>query len=178
MTNFNSERLFFRPINLEDVTETYVGWLNDPEVNRYLEIRFERHTFDSCRLFVEETNKDPNSHLFGIFEKKTGRHIGNIKLGFINNRYSTGQLSLFIGEKKLWGKGLATESILAVTRWAFGELELARVEAGCSDENTASLRAFLNSGYTLEGYFRKNTVLDGRRTGGFWFGILSEEIDL
>lgn len=175
LKQFTSERLFFRPLGLDDVTEKYVNWLNDPEVNRYLEIRFARHTLESCSTFVEETNADPKSHFFGIFEKSTNLHIGNIKVGFINSHYSSGQLSLFLGDKAYWGKGFATEAILAVTNWAFKELALARIEAGCCDENTASLRAFLKAGYTVEGYFRKNTVVDGRRIGGFWLGILSDE---
>lgn len=176
MKQFTSARLFFRPLDAADVTETYVNWLNDPEVNRYLEIRFARHTLESCSAFVEQTNTDPQSHLWGIFDKSNNQHIGNIKLGFINTRYSSGQLSLFIGEKSYWGKGLATEAIFAVTRWAFQELELVRIEAGCCDENTPSLRAFLKAGYTVEGYFRKNTVVEGRRLGGFWLGILSDEL--
>lgn len=175
MKHFTSKRLLFSPLGQGDVTERYVNWLNDPEVNRYLEIRFSQHTLESCSAFVNETNNDPNSHLFGIFDRSDGLHIGNIKIGFINNHYSSGQLSLFIGEKTHWGKGVATEAIMAITNWAFDELALVRVEAGCCDENTASLRAFLKAGYTVEGYFRKNTVVDGRRIGGFWLGILSDE---
>jgi len=175
LKQFTSERLLFRPLGQDDVTERYVYWLNDPEVNRYLEIRFSNHTLESCGAFVRETNADPNSHLWGMFDRSTGLHIGNIKIGFINSIYSSGQLSLFIGEKAYWGKGLATEAISAVTKWAFDELDLVRVEAGCCDENTASLRAFLKVGYTVEGYFRKNTVLDGRRIGGFWLGMLRDE---
>lgn len=175
MKQFTSERLLFRPLEQNDVTERYADWLNDPEVNRYLEIRFSQHTVESCSEFVKETNADQQSHLFGIFDKSSGLHIGNIKIGFINSHYSSGQLSLFIGEKAYWGKGIATEAISAITNWAFEVLALERVEAGCCDENTGSLRAFLKAGYTVEGYFRKNTVINGRRIGGFWMGILRDE---
>jgi [ribosomal protein S5]-alanine N-acetyltransferase len=178
LKEFFSERLLFRPLTQLDVTEKYVGWLNDTQVNRYLEIRFTQHTLESCSSFIAETNADSTSYLFGIFDKLSNLHIGNIKIGFIKQRYSTGQLSLFIGEKSYWGKGLATEAILTITGWAFNELSLARLEAGCHDENLASLRAFLKAGYTVEGYFRKNTVIENRRVGGFWLGILSNEFKL
>ncbi|MDP1997520.1 MAG: GNAT family N-acetyltransferase [Gallionella sp.] len=177
MTAITSERLLFRPLSQHDVTERYVSWLNDPEVNRYLEIRFSHHTLESCSAFVAATNADPTSHLFGIFDRSCGLHIGNIKIGFIKQVYSSGQLSLFLGEKSYWGKGFATEAISAITGWAFNELALIRVEAGCCDENLGSLRAFLKVGYTVEGYFRKNTVLDNRRIGGFWLGILNDEFN-
>jgi ribosomal-protein-alanine N-acetyltransferase len=121
-------------------------------------------------------NSDRTSHLFGIFEKDGNGHVGNIKLGFIKERHASGQLSLVIGEKSCWGKGYATEAIRAVTVWAFDELGLERVEAGCYDQNTGSLRAFLKVGYSVEGYHRRSVVLDGARTGSFWLGILKGEV--
>lgn len=171
-----SNRLLFRPLIQNDVNEKYVGWLNDPEVNRFLETRFSNQTLETCSAFVAATNADPQSHLCGIFVRNKGCHIGNIKIGFIKSVYSSGQLSLFIGEKSYWRKGLATEAISTITEWAFDTLGLERVEAGCYDENLGSLRAFLKVGYTIEGYFRKNVLVDGRRIGTFWLGILKNEV--
>jgi len=170
-----SSRLFFRTLQEHDVSADYVSWLNDPEVNRFLETRFLHQTMDSCRRFVADMNRDPNSYLFGIFENASGKHIGNIKLGFIKPQHASGQLSLLIGDKSCWGKGYATESIQALTLYGFKELGLQRIEAGCYDENLGSLRAFLRVGYTIEGYFRKSVECDGRRIGCFWMGILTGE---
>jgi ribosomal-protein-alanine N-acetyltransferase len=177
MTQLISERLLFRPLTELDVTDRYVGWLNDPEINRYLEIRFSNHTLDTCRAFVAEMNADINSHLLGIFDRENGLHVGNIKVGFIKHHYQSGELSLLLGEKTCWGKGFATEAISSITSWAFNELSLVRLEAGCCDENLGSLRAFLKAGYTVEGYFRKNTVIDNRRIGGFWLSMLNDEFN-
>jgi len=175
MTEFSSQRLFFRPLREEDVTDRYPMWLNDPEVNRFLETRFVTQTVASCMEFIADMNRDPNSHLLGIFEKKTDCHIGNIKIGFIKPAHLSAQLSLVIGEKSCWGRGFATEAIQKVTRWAFADLGLVRLEAGCYDQNIGSLRAFLKVGFTVEGYFRKSVAIDGRRIGSFWMGILKSE---
>ena len=35
-----SSRLLLRALEPEDLNNTYLGWLNDPAVNRYLETRF------------------------------------------------------------------------------------------------------------------------------------------
>jgi len=42
MTTLTSDdgQVTLRPVTLADVTPAYVAWLNDPEVNRYLETRF------------------------------------------------------------------------------------------------------------------------------------------
>lgn len=175
MPLLNSERLYLRPLCPGDASPAYAAWLNDPEVNRFLEIRHQHHSVESCRQFVESMNDDPVQHLFGIFLAEMDEHIGNIKIGFINSRYSTAQLSLFIGSKQAWGKGYATEAIRLATRHAFEDLGLLRVEAGCYSENLASLKAFMKSGYAVEGFFRKNVVLDGKRQGCFWLGVLKDE---
>jgi [ribosomal protein S5]-alanine N-acetyltransferase len=172
MKNVISERLLFRLLNEQDVTSRYVGWLNDPEVNSFLETRFVKQSLESCREYVSCVENDPLSHLFGIFDKKSLEHIGNIKLGFINEHHKSAQISLFIGEKNWWGKGYATESIRVITNWGFDELELERIEAGCYDSNVGSLRAFLKVGYSVEGYLRGGFVSGGKRIGGFWMGML------
>jgi len=175
VTAITSERLLFRTLNKEDVSERYLGWLNDPEVNRYLETRFTPQTRDTCENFVSDMEKDPASYLFGIFDKVTLDHIGNIKIGFINSDHQSAQLSLFIGEKSCWGKGYATESIKCITKWGFDVLALERVEAGCYASNLGSLRAFLKAGYTVEGFFRSSVVSDGLRIGCFWLGIIRND---
>ena len=172
-----SERLIFKTLTEDDVSPRYVDWLNDREVNQFLETRFASQSFESCRKFVSEMNNDPLSHLFGIFDRKSHGHIGNIKLGFINTHHLTGQLSLLLGEKSCWGRGYATESIRCITKWGFDDLGLERVEAGCYDTNLGSLRAFLKAEYVVEGYLRRSVSLDGRRVGAFLLGILRTHQD-
>jgi len=170
-----SDRLYFRRLGEEDIRSEYVGWLNDPAVNQYLEIRHSAHTMQSCLDFVRNTNADPYSRLFGVFSKENHRHIGNAKIGFIKTQYSSGELSLIIGNKDFWGRGLGTEIVRAMTLYGFNFLELQRLEAGCYEENIGSLRAFLKVGYVVEGYFRRSVVLNGRRQGSFWLGALKGE---
>jgi ribosomal-protein-alanine N-acetyltransferase len=175
MLKSSSTPIYLRKLTALDSTPAYASWLNDPEVTRYLETRHSTHSVETCKEFIEAMNGSDTNHLFGIFEADSDRHVGNIKLGFIDHRYETAQLSLFIGEKAAWGFGYATEAIRLVTGFGFADLGLARIEAGCYEENLGSLRAFLKAGYTVEGFFRKKVVLGGRRMGSFWLGILKNE---
>lgn len=175
MTAITSERLLFRTLSKEDVSERYLGWLNDPDVNQFLETRFTSQTREACEKFVSDMEKDAASYLFGIFDKETFEHIGNLKLGFINTHHLSAQLSLLIGKKSCWGKGYATESIRCITKWGFDVLKLERIEAGCYDTNMGSLRAFLKAGYSVEGFFRNSVIYEGRRIGCFWLGILRND---
>lgn len=172
-------RLCLRTLGESDVSEKYVGWLNDPEVNRYLETRHSVHTSDSCHEFVRRCNSDESERLLGIFMKESGVHVGNAKLGFINSIHSRGQISLFIGEKTLWGRGLAKEVVVAITKYGFEEAGLEKIQAGCYEGNLSSLRVFLSVGYVVEGFFRSHAVSEsGQRSGCFWMGILKHEFKL
>jgi|SRR5690554_1933777 len=175
MLAIETKSLVLRPLSNEDISQRYVDWLNDPEVNRFLETRHSIQTIDSCATFIKSCNSDPNSHLFGVFLKSTNQHIGNAKLGFINTLYNRGQVSLFIGEKSEWGKGLSTEIVQAITQHGFENLNLHRIEAGCYESNLASLRVFLKSGYTVDGFLRDHVIHHDQYEGCFLLSILKHE---
>ena len=143
MAELATERVYLRPLSAQDATQTYADWMNDPQVNQYLETRHSPQSVESCRAFIEQCNADPASHLFGIFLQQGHRHVGNVKLGFVNSHYQRGQVSLFIGDKACWGQGLSSEVVRLITAYGFDSLGLHRLEAGCYEDNLASLRIFL-----------------------------------
>lgn len=171
----SSERIYIRELSETDVSPEYVDWLNDSDINKFMEIRHFISTKDNCRDFVKSMKDDPSSFLFGIFLVSDDSHVGNIKIGFINWLYKSGQVSFFIGNKALWGHGYASEAITLMNRLGFCELGLERLEAGCYESNLASLRALMKCGYSVEGFFRKSVVLGGRRESCFWLALLKSE---
>jgi len=176
MIEFTSRRLAFRQLQVEDVTDAYVGWMNDPEITRDLEVRFAHQDQESVQEFVRTQLENPDSYLMRISLNDFDLHIGNIKLGPINRNHQSAQISLLIGERDQHGKGLATEAIMRLTRWGFDTLGLERIEAGCYEDNLGSLRAFLKAGYSVEGFRRKAVIAaDGRRIGSFWFSRLASD---
>ncbi len=176
MESFESRNLVFRDLSELDVSDQYVSWLNDEAINKYLETRHYRQTIESCQVFVENCNLDACSHLFGIFLKMNGEHIGNIKIGFINDKYKRGELSLFIGAKQYWGNGFGAEAVTALSKYSFEKLGLEKIEAGCYEDNLASLRIFIKSGFVVEGFKRGHFVRDEKRLGCFLLGLLVNEI--
>jgi RimJ/RimL family protein N-acetyltransferase len=176
LIEFNSERLCFRELREDDVSQRYIGWLNDPAITRFLETRFAAQTEDGIKAFVAAVRADPDAHLLRIGIAETDEHIGNIKLGPINRHHLSAQISLLIGERRLHGCGFATEAVSRVTEWGFAELGLKRIEGGCYEDNLGSLRAFLKAGYEVEGFMRKSRIsVEGRRVGAFWFARLAPD---
>ena len=74
----NSNRLYLRRLTVDDASQQYVDWLNDPDVSRFIEVRHSFQTISSCQDFIENANGDENSYLFGIFERVNNNHIRRI----------------------------------------------------------------------------------------------------
>lgn len=156
-TDGDVELFLLRP---EHVSAAYVSWLNDPEVNRYLESRFDLHTVDSTRHFVKCMLDSPDNLLLGIRSASAGGHIGNIRIGPINRRHGTSEIGILVGEKRAWGRGIATAAIELVCSTAREQLALRKVTAGCYVSNTGSRRAFEKAGFEVEGVRRRQLLLD------------------
>lgn len=170
------ERLVLRPLVDSDCGERYCSWLRDPDVNAWLETRWVSQDIISIKNFVHSSNANPEVVLLGIFRRHDDFHIGNVKLGPINKNHSCADISYFIGERSVWGQGYATETIRLVLKFAFEQLGLHRVQAGCYAANVASARALLKSGFKAEGVWRKQLKdADGIWQDHLWFGALAEE---
>lgn len=142
---FSSERLYLRELTIADASEEYSRWLNDPEVNYFLETR--RATIEDVRNYIEKQNRDPNSVLLGVFDKERDKHIGNVKLEPIDWQNKQAVFGIMIGDKGYWGKGIGREATKLTLDYAFGKLELGEVELGVIAENDRARRTFEKAGF-------------------------------
>ncbi len=163
----SSAKIFLRNLRPEDVTQAYVDWMSDPEVVQFTESRFSSHTMESIREFVQACHDHQDVLLFGIFDGATECHIGNIKLGPINRRHLLADIGLIIGRRNFWGKGIATEAISLLRDYAFSEIGLHKLTAGCYSTNLGSAKAFEKAGFSLEGRRPKHS-----KAGNDWVDVL------
>jgi [ribosomal protein S5]-alanine N-acetyltransferase len=171
-----SNMLILKELRLNNVTKEYVGWLNDVEVNKYLESRFVTHNERTVREFVENCAKSNLKYLFGIFIKSDMRHIGNIKLGPINTYHNYAEVGLMIGDKDSWGKGFASEAISMVTQFGLNQLDLDKLSAGCYESNIGSKKSFEKSGYKVEGLMRNQVNLLRGRENVWKVGCIKSDL--
>lgn len=143
---------------VEHVGPKYCSWLNDPEVMRFTEARFRTHTINSIRSFVQKTNDSVTDHVWRIL--CSGHHVGNVKLAGINKLHRRASLSILIGDRDVWGHGVATRAIQLATAKSFEKYNLFKIFAGIYATNSASIKAFQKAGYVLEATLRCHRCLD------------------
>ncbi len=154
-----AELFLLEPIH---ASEAYVGWLNDPLVNRFLESRFGAATLESTKEFIAQQLASPTALFLGIRSRTHGRHVGNIKLAPIDRRHGVAEIGILVGDRATWGQGLATEAIALLAEIARHELGLRKLTAGCYASNVGSARAFEKAGFVIEGSRRAHFLLDGQ----------------
>jgi len=151
----NSSRLSLWTLEESDVAPYYVGWRNNKDVNTFLESRFTVQTEKFVRSFGKQILNSHDSMPFGIFLHEEGAQISNIKLRTINNHHCTSELGLVIGESSAWGLGSASGVISRISQWAFLEIHLSKLTAGCYEQNIGSKRALEKLGLIQEAVLKK-----------------------
>lgn len=168
------EHIYLRTLVDTDVSKRYVGWLNDPELNRFLESRFTVWTLENLISYVTLQHQDNVFH-FAICLVQEDLHIGNIKLGPINSKHLFADIGIMIGEKSCWGHGYGTEAIRLMTAFAFDQLRLKKLTAGSYSCNLASIRAFETCGFVREGRLKDHYLCGETRVDAILLGCTAAD---
>ena len=116
-----------------------------------------------------------NGACWGIFAKGAGSSApardqqpasdqqlaGVIILGWIQAAHLSASISYWLGEK-FTGRGLATEALKLVSRFAFTELGLNRLEISAAQSNTPSIALARRCGFREEGFSREFERINGK----------------
>lgn len=138
-----------RPLLPDDLGERYEAWFRDEQVTRFLEAR-NISAFDALRHLMDGFQSEA-WYMYAIEQKAPQpRHVGNLKIGPINRRHATAEISIVIGERDCWGRGVATEAVRLGTELAFGRWGLRKLYAGMVEGNEGSVRAFEKAGWHVE----------------------------
>lgn len=145
--------IFIRPFVLADCDATYLRWLRDPEVTRFL--KFPTVSLQEARRYVVRAVVNPNARFFAIC-LPAGRKIGTIKLAPVDWQNGTAEVGVMVGARHVWGRGYGTRAVVLACRWAFERLALDTVTAGIELGNVASVIVFERAGFMF------------RKKGGVW----------
>jgi len=166
------ERVYLKEFKVDDISEDYVNWLNDPDVNQFLSIRGTIQDIKMVKEYVASFAEKKNKMLLGLFDKNNGKHIGNITFSSIDHKNCVGIIGIAIGDKAYWGKGIATEALNLAVNFAFSVLKLHKLEAGVSANNVPSQKLFAKAGFSQEGLLKEREKFGSNYVDVLVFGLL------
>jgi len=167
--------VYLRPLEREDLNERYLGWLNDPDVTRFMETGIFPTTRDELLHFWERVTASPNDVIFAVADAEDDAHIGNVKLGPINWVHRVAEFGIMIGDKSRWGGGRGREATRLTVSYAFEELNLRKITLGVLEGNEAARKAYEKVGFVVEGRQREQVVRGGRTLDRIVMGLLRDE---
>ena len=146
--DLESERLLFKRVSTKHISSKYVNWINDNEVNMYLETRG-NYTLDLLKAYIEEQHKN-EVYFWAIHLKESNIHIGNIKIDPIDTQSNSGEYGILMGDKLNWGKGYAKEASLRIIKYCFEELKLSKITLGVIENNINAAFLYKNMGFEID----------------------------
>jgi RimJ/RimL family protein N-acetyltransferase len=146
-------RLVLRRPRPDDASAVFATYASDEEVTRYL--GWARHaTVDATRAFLDFSDDEWRRWPAGPYlveARDSGMLLGSTGLAFETPwRAATG----YALARTAWGRGLATEALLAMVDVA-RRVGVVRLQAICHVDHGASRRVLEKGGFAHEGVLRK-----------------------
>lgn len=172
-----TERLTLRPL-LEGDGAALFAIFSDPEVVRY----WSRSAWtdmvqaDEMLAAAMRDYADGSGLRYGIVVTATNELVGVASLFAFsrdNRRCETG----YVLGSRHWGRGYASEALVAVLEHAFGALGMNRIEADVDPQNIASRRVLEKLAFRLEGTMPERWIVHGEKADTAFYGLLKSYWD-
>jgi [ribosomal protein S5]-alanine N-acetyltransferase len=157
----------------EDITDFYVGWLNDKDVVRYSNQRFIDHSIESCVNYFDSFQK--NKALFiAVRSKDTRQMIGTMTVYF-NYPHKVADIGIMIGEKSYWGKGIGKDAWITMLTFLHKDVGVRKITGGTLALNLGMIKIMRDAGMQEDGVRREQELVDGHPHDILYFTKLTHE---
>jgi [ribosomal protein S5]-alanine N-acetyltransferase len=114
---------------------------------------------EQARQFLEWIAKQPAPTVWAI--EVGGEAAGGIGIEMHGDvERVSAEIGYWLGES-VWGRGIATEALKAVTADAFRRFDITRLYALPFADHAASVRVLEKAGYVREGHLRRSAIKNG-----------------
>lgn len=108
---------------------------------------------------------------YGFTILADGRIVGEIVLEDPTRCGSTYTVGFFVSPE-YWGKGICTEALKQIVKFAFDELKIHKIHSDNDSDNPASGRVLEKAGFKKEGVFKEHNFKEGKHIDIIHWGII------
>lgn len=170
----DGKKICLRQYDAKDV-DIWYNWFNDAKVVGLMDQRRWPNTKEKQKRYLESMTLSRIDMQLAIILKSSGLLIGTVGLHGMDTINRNADISILIGNRKYWGKGLAKEAVGLLIRHAFDMLNLHKLTAGFVEGNTASQRLFESFGFENEALLREQVYLAGKYHNIIRMGLLRKD---
>lgn len=177
---FEAQDIRLGPIDHEAHPEIESKWTHDSDYMRLMELKpvrplspaLVKKEYESIEKKMEE---DKNLFYFTIRAHEDDRLIGKAVIEWVDWTNGNGWIRLGIGAAEDRRRGLGSQTLGLILRYAFAELNLFRVSAMVPEYNEGAIRLLKKFGFVEEVRRRQAVQRDGRTWDLLTFGQLRSE---
>lgn len=171
--SLSGSKVVLRPFESTDITAEYIAWLNDPQVVRYSNQRFVRHTEESCRCYYESFANTAN--LF-VSVRMPGDDLAvGTMTAYVSSQHETVDLGIMIGRRSVWGGGVGQDAWNTLLEWFIVQRRIRKATAGTMRCNQPMIKLMERSGMTLEAMHPKQELLDAVPQDLLYYGKFRDD---
>ena len=172
--NIEGKFVTLRAMELEDM-EMLRSMLNDPEMEyQVVGWSFPIASYQQNKWFESAVNDDKNKRF--VIETEEDGAMGLITLGPIDWKNRSAVAGIKLSKLENRKRGVGTDALMALMRYAFDELNLHRLESTQFPNNKASEALFVGKcGWSIEGTARKAVYKSGEYLGLHFTSILEDD---
>jgi RimJ/RimL family protein N-acetyltransferase len=163
----------------EDAAPAAAAFRDDRDLGRLIGI--ERDPDAAEILAGQERNRERAENGSGasltVADAQTDAYLGAVILHSFDWQHRRCEVGFWLAPQAR-GRGLGARSVALAVSWAFGALDLLRVEMTTTPDNAAVAALAARLGFTREGLLRRRNVERGVRVDVVWFGVLRDEWDV
>lgn len=156
----SGKRVLLRRFVEADITEAYLGWLNDPCVTRFSNQRFRTHDRDTSMAYLASFIDSPNMFL-SVRRLSDDMAIGTMT-AYRVPVHGTVDVGIMIGEASARGGGWGSDAWSTLTTALLADPAIRKLTAGCAAQNVAMVRLMERSGMTHEATRRGQEIINDR----------------
>lgn len=152
-------KVLLRPFCLEDISDSYIAWLNDPMVVRFSNQRFLTHDRASCLRYLDSFSGTDNLFL-SVYRLDTVQAIGTMT-AYVSSHHGTVDVGIMIGDTSVWGGGYGQDAWNTLGNWLLAQASIRKLTAGTLTCNVAMIRTVERFGMQLDGVRKAQEIVDG-----------------
>lgn len=174
--NIKGKFVTLRAMEIED-QELLRNMVNDPEIEKMVGgYSFPISKFQQLKWFESNVNSHINIRL--VIETEEDGAVGLANIVNIDWKNRSAFHGIKIGNRKFRCKGIGTDTVLAIMKYAFEELQLNRLDTTILKYNEPSIKLYCDKcGWKIEGVRRKAVFKLNEYHDELIVGILREEYE-
>jgi [ribosomal protein S5]-alanine N-acetyltransferase len=168
-------RLTLRFVEERDI-DAFFAIYSDAQVARYLSKPAQTERAQAVKMVgnVLTGYADGSSVTFAMERREDRVVVGNVMLFRFNEESRRAEIGYSMARTH-WGHGYMDEALRAVIDYAFGPLDLNRLEADIDPRNASSAKSLKRLGFREEGVLRERWIVAGEKSDTAYYGLLASE---